>query len=166
MSLDRLYIAVPVSLLIWCWDWVQGQGGDPQHATAQEPFCRPFLGQNHFWLLFYHRVTFQNAIGKFFSPHFTFLWSFGFSSAPTQWVLLTVFAQIGKKWNSQQSNSYHFFWLFMFTIWSMPPKKYKKKHHRWPTCPTWLTSSWGRRSWAQRLALPQLVEFFRWTIRL
>ena len=45
---------------------VQGQGGDPQHATAQEPFCRPFLGQNRFWLLFYHRVTFQNAIGKFF----------------------------------------------------------------------------------------------------
>ena len=105
VSLDRLYIAVPVSLLIWCWDWVQGQGGDPQHATAQEPFCRPFLGQNRFWLLFYHRVTLHNAIGKFFSPHFTFLWSFGFSSAPTQWVLLTVFAQIGKKWNSQQSNS-------------------------------------------------------------
>ena len=41
-------------------------------------------------------------------------------AASTQWGLLTVFAQIGKKWISRQCNS-SFLWPFVSALWSVPP---------------------------------------------
>ena len=52
-------------------------------------------------------------------------------TAPTQWGLLTVFAQIDKKWISRQCIS-SFLWPFMSALWSVPPKR--SKQWWWQCC--------------------------------
>ena len=54
-----------------------------------------------------------------------------FVIASTQWGLLTVFAQIDKKWISRQCNS-SFLWPFMSALWSVPPKR--SKQWWWQCC--------------------------------
>ena len=54
-----------------------------------------------------------------------------FVIASTQWGLLTVFAQIDKKWISRQCIS-SFLWPFMSALWSVPPKR--SKQWWWQCC--------------------------------
>ena len=65
----------------------------------------------------------------FFDP--TLLLFCSILGASTQWGLLTVFAQIDKKWISRQCNS-SFLWPFMSALWSVPPKR--SKQWCWQCC--------------------------------
>ena len=68
----------------------------------------------------------------FFSPNFTFVvLSFG-CSAPTQWLLLTVFAKSAKN-EFLNKAIHHSFWLFMSPILSVPPKRSEQWWWNWCT---------------------------------
>ena len=131
----------------------------PNTLQHRSHFC------NHFWLLFLSSCNIPECYKKVFFASLYFFVVFWFLQCSNSMGFVDCICSNRQKMEFSTKE-----FIISFGSSCLPfdlcHQRNIKKRHRWPTCPTWLTSFWGRRSWAQRLALPQLVEFFRWTIRL